>query len=98
MQSDFSQMMNLSEHGEDRFIAVGLDFATILSSSFCSCTLFAIFLMRLTKLEFLAAASWAEMADVEQMKNIIPFSHVKLLLVKMSASWRFGINVSNLNF
>ena len=39
---------------EDRFIAVGLDFATILSSSFCSYTLFAIFLGHLIKLEFLA--------------------------------------------
>ena len=33
----------LAETVKDRFIAVGLDFATILSSSFCSCTLFAIF-------------------------------------------------------
>ena len=32
----------LVETVEDRFIAVGLDFATIPSSSFCSCTLFAI--------------------------------------------------------
>ena len=39
---------------EDRFIAVGLDFATNLSSSFCSCTLFTIFLVQLIKLEFLA--------------------------------------------
>ena len=30
---------------EDKFIAVVLDFATTLSSSFCSCTLFAIFLV-----------------------------------------------------
>ena len=33
---------------EDKFIAVSLDFATILSSSFCSCTLFAIVLEQLT--------------------------------------------------
>ena len=39
---------------EDKFIAAGLDFATLLSSSFCSCTLFAIFLGQLIKLEFLA--------------------------------------------
>ena len=34
----------------------------------------------------LGAASRAEMADVEQMKNIILSSRVKLPLVKMSAS------------
>ena len=39
---------------EDKFIAVGLDFATILSSSICSCTLFAIFLVQLIKLESFA--------------------------------------------
>ena len=39
---------------EDRFITVGLDFATVLSSSFCSCTLFAVFLVQLIKLEFFA--------------------------------------------
>ena len=37
---------------EDKFIAVGLDSATIRSSSFCSCTLFAIFLGQLVNLEF----------------------------------------------
>ena len=39
---------------EDRFIAVGFDFATILSSPFCSCILFAIVLGQLIKLELLA--------------------------------------------
>ena len=39
---------------EDRFIAVSLDFATIISASFCSCTLFAIFLVQLSELKFLA--------------------------------------------
>ena len=40
---------------EDRFIAVGLDFAQIVSSSsFCSCTLFAIVSGQLIKLDFLA--------------------------------------------
>ena len=32
----------------DNIIAVGQDFATLRSSSFCSCTLFAIFLGQLT--------------------------------------------------
>ena len=39
---------------EDKFIAVGLDFATIFSSSFSSYILFAIFWEQLIKLEFLA--------------------------------------------
>ena len=44
----------LAETCEDRFIATGFDFATIISSSFCSCTLFAIVLEQLIKLESLA--------------------------------------------
>ena len=39
---------------EDKFIAVVLDLATIISSSFCSCTLFAIVLGQLVELEFLS--------------------------------------------
>ena len=39
---------------QDRLIAASLDFATIISSPFCSCTLFAIVLVQLIKLEFLA--------------------------------------------
>ena len=39
---------------EDKFIAAGFDFATILSSSFCSCILFAIVLAQLIKQEFFA--------------------------------------------
>ena len=39
---------------EDRFVAVDFDFATILSSPFCSCIHFAIVLEQLIKLEFLA--------------------------------------------
>ena len=39
---------------EDKFIALDFDFATIRSSPFCSCILFAIVLGQLTKLEFLA--------------------------------------------
>ena len=39
---------------EDKFIAVDFDVATILSSSFCSCILFAIVLVQLIKLDILA--------------------------------------------
>ena len=44
----------LAGKDEDRNKAEGHDFATILSSSFCSCTFFAIFWEQLIKLEFLA--------------------------------------------
>ena len=43
-----------AETVEDTFIAIGFDFATILSSSFCSCILFVIVLEQLIKLEFIA--------------------------------------------
>ena len=39
---------------EDKPIAVDFDFAAILSSPFCSCILFAIVLVQLIELEFLA--------------------------------------------
>ena len=39
---------------EDRLIAVSFDVAAILSSSFCSCILFALVLEQLIQLEFLA--------------------------------------------
>ena len=45
----------LVETVEDRFIAVDFDFDTLLSSSFCSFTLFAIVVGQLIKLEFLAS-------------------------------------------
>ena len=53
VESYFFVDEELAGTGEDKFIAVGLDFATIFSSSFCSCTHFAIFLVQLGKLEFL---------------------------------------------
>ena len=54
MLSDFLRNEELAGTCEDKFIAVGFDFATILSSSFCSCILFAIVSGQLIKLEFLA--------------------------------------------
>ena len=39
---------------EHRFNAVDFDFATFLSSPFCSCILIVIVLVQLIKLEFLA--------------------------------------------
>ena len=75
-------MRNLSRQFDVRFIAVGFEFATILSSSFCSCILFAVVLGQASQAEILSAAKRAEMADVEQMKKIVPL----ITLVNMSAS------------
>ena len=57
------------ERTNDRFILVDFDFATLLSSPFCSYILFAIVSGQLIA-GILSAASRAEMADVEQMKKI----------------------------
>ena len=53
------------------FQAHCFDFATILSSVFCSCILSAIVLGQQVKLK-LWAQQREEMADVEQMKKIVP--------------------------
>ena len=46
----------------------------------------------------LSAASRAEMADVEQMKKIIPFVTCEITLGENVCELMFGIDVSNLNF
>ena len=74
----------VSRQFDVRFIAVGFEFATILSSSFCSCILFAFVFGAAGQAEILSAAKRAEMADVEQMKKIA--SRVKLSLVNMSVN------------
>ena len=77
---------------DGRIIAVGFDFATILSSSFCSCILFAIVLGQLIKLK------GAEMADVEQMKKIIPFVTCGITFGgQYVCELVFGVDVPNLN-
>ena len=54
MLSDFFADEEFAGTCKDKFIAASFDFAAILSSSFCSCILFAIVLGQLIKLEFLA--------------------------------------------
>ena len=98
MQSDFFADEKLVGTSEDRFIAVDFDFATLLSSPFCSCILFAIVLGQLIELEFLSATSRAEMADVEQMKKIVPFVTCEISFGQNVCELVFGVNVSNLNF
>ena len=53
MRSDLFADEELAGTCEDKFIPVGFDVATILSSPFCSCILFAI-VGQLIKLESLA--------------------------------------------
>ena len=80
---------------EDKFIAVDFGFDTILSSSFCSCILFAIILGQLI---ILSTASRAEMADAEQMKKIVPFVTCEITFGQNVCELMFGVNVTNLNF
>ena len=83
---------------EDKFIAVGLDFATILSSSFCCCTLFTVFLFgEAYQAGILSEASRAEMADVEQMKKIVPFVTCEITFCQNVCELMFGVTVPNLN-
>ena len=56
-----------------RFIAVGLDFATILFSSDCFLHPLRHPFGAATQPEILGAAERTEMADIEQTKKIIPF-------------------------
>ena len=52
---------------------------------------------QLIKLEFSTqAASIAEMADVEQMKKIIPFVTCEITFSQKVGELMFGINASNL--
>ena len=77
----------LAETVEDRFVTVGFDFATILSSSFCSCMMFAIVLVQLIKLEFLAQQVELKLLMLNKWRRLFHSSRVKLPLVAMSASW-----------
>ena len=81
---------------EDKFIAVDFDFATILSSSFCSCILIAIIFWAASQAEILSAER-AEMTDVEQMKKIVPFVTCELASGQYVCELMFGVDVPNLN-
>ena len=76
----------LAETVEDKFVTVGFDFATILSSSFCSCILFAIVLEQLIKLEFWTQQIEQKRLMLKNWRRLFQLSRVKLPLVKMSAS------------
>ena len=94
-QSGGSRMRN--SRLDVRFIAVGFNFATILSSSFCSSILFAVVLGKLVKLKFWSQQVEAEMDDVEQMKKIVPLITCEITFGQYVCQLMFGVDVPNLN-
>ena len=78
-------------------IAVGLDFATIFSSSFCSCTLVRHLLGTAGQAGILNAANRAKMDDVEQMKKIVPFVTCTMTFGQNVCELMFGVDVPHLN-
>ena len=81
-----------------KFIAVGMDFATILFSSDCFLHPFRHPFGAAYQAEILGAASGAEMADVEQTKKIIPFVTCKVFFGQYVCHLVFGVNVFDLDF
>ena len=72
----------LAGTSEDRFIAVDFDFATLPSSPFCSCILFAIVSGQLIKLEFLAKQVDLKWLMLNKRRRLFHSSRVKLPLAK----------------
>ena len=68
-----------------RFIAVGLDFATVLFSSDCSCILFAILSVQLNKLKFFTQQRELEWLMLN--KEDYSFVTCEVSLCQMSAVW-----------
>ena len=83
---------------EDKFIAVDFDFATMFTSPFCSCILFAIVLGQLIKLEFLAQQVELKWLMLNKMKKIVPLVTCEITFGQNVCELLLGINVSNLNF
>ena len=89
---------------EDRFIAVDLDVASQRVSFCYNLFFFLLFLHPLRHLfgaahqaGILSAASRAEMADVEQMKKIVPLITCEIAFGQNVCELMFGVNVPNLN-
>ena len=77
----------LVETGTVRFIVVGFDFVTILFSPSCSCILFAIVLKQR-----------AEMADVKQIKMIVPLIACEIRFCHHVCKLVFDVDILDLNF
>ena len=83
----FCTVEELVETVKARFIVVGFDFATILSSPSCSCILFAIVLVQLVKLKFWEQQTEMMWLMLNRWRRLFHSSRVKFPLVNMSASW-----------
>ena len=83
----FSTVEELVETMKARFIVVGFDFATTLSSPSCSCILFAIVLRQLVKLKFWEQQSKLKWLILNRWRRFFHPSRVKFPLVNMSATW-----------
>ena len=90
-------MKNLQTTELVSFITIGLDLATILSSSFCSYILFAIVLGQLIKLEFLAQERELKWLMLNEPKKIIPFVTCEIAFGQNVCGLMFGVDVPDLN-
>ena len=81
-----------------KFVAVGLDFATTLFSSFLFLHPLRHLIGAAYQAGILSAASRAEMADVEQMKKIVPLNTCEIAFGQNVCELMFGVDVSDLNF
>ena len=83
---------------EDKFIAVGFDFATIIFFSHLLLRPLRHPFEQLIKLEFLVQQTELGWLMLNKCRRLFYPSRVKLPLVKNVCELMFGINVSNLNF
>ena len=71
-----------------RFIAAGFGFATVLVSPFCSCIP--------GQAEILSTAERAEMADVKQLKKVVPLLTCEIPFCQFVCKLSFGVDTPNL--
>ena len=82
---------------EDRFIAASRDLdTTISSSSLCSCNPLR-HCGAAYQAEILSATIGAEMADIEQLKKIVPLITCEVSFGQNVCELMFGVNVTNLD-
>ena len=88
----FCTVEELVETVKARFIVVGFGFATILLS------LFRHRFGAAGQAEILRSAKEVEMADVKQMKKIIPLITCEVFLCQYVCELVFGVDILDLNF
>ena len=79
------------------FITIGLDLATILSSSFLFLHTLRHRFGAANQAGILSAGKRAEMTDVEQTKKIIPFITCEIAFGQNVCELMFGVDVPDLN-